>query len=374
MKKNFKIFTATMMALVMTIAMTACGTEPSTSREDTTTVTTTESSVKEETVTQEPVVEEPVAQETETEEPSTEAPAPTGPVEFTFASVGAMYFDEDIMAACQDVGYDYLFEDVKEYIETADVAMGTIQVPLDGFYNLDIGESIKNAGFDAINVATVDCYSEGSEGLNHTISGVHLNDMIAFGAKTNANPYDKIGYVDVNGVKVAFISGTQGVTVSEDTVDVNSIDEDVLIAQIDEAKSNGAGVIIVSLNYFGGEEKTGKDLATNLAAAGADIVIASGIGTPTFVTSTLFDGDGNAIGKYYESQGSFITTSMNVTMVTTFKVVIDENGNIDSFNMERERLPIYIDSNDHYKLVPLSEDDLNGDWPEDVKEFIKICL
>jgi len=377
MKKNFKMLAATMMAAVMTIAMTACGTEPSTSREDTTTVTTTESSVKEETVTQEPVVEEPVAQETETEEPSTETPALTGPVDITIATVGGMDFNDNVTAACLSVGYDYLFEDIKYYLEESDIAIGVMQTPVIDGEQYGIADAIYNAGFDAFNVATVNCYDEGVEGLNRAMGALATDEVLTFGAQTNANHFDKIAYVDAQGIKVAFISGTQGVNASEDTVDVNSVDEDVLISQIEEAKSNGAVVIVVSLNFSDDVDSTvQRELAMKLGNAGAHIVLASGNQKADIDIDTLVDEEGNPVCKFVGAQGSFVTNTQRLTMITRVKVTVNEDGTVDFYNGNRiDYLPIRIDDEDHYKLIPITADDLeNGDWSEAEKEFIEWTL
>jgi hypothetical protein len=374
MRKNFKMLAATMMAVVMTIAMTACGTEPSTSREDTTTVTTTESSVKEETVTQEPVVEEPVAQETETEEPSTETLALTGPVEFTLVSVGGMYFDETIMNEAKAAGgYDYLFEDVKPLIEGGDVAIGVIQTPINTNEGFDIAGAIANAGFDVINACTTNLADNGENDLNATIGQPHTNGMEVCGVYSEVNPWGKIAYVDVKGVKVAFIAGAEGVVSEEGKYDINTIDEELIISQIEEAKSNGAMVIVVSLNFAdNGQtslEQDKIDLFNHLGSAGANLVLCSGLDR-TIIAGGDMDFANGIYGKFVSYQGCFVASTTETAALFRINVRIDETGYVDVLNYTTEGKVIYIDSADHYRLVPVSAGDAtNGNYSDDFKTF-----
>ena len=377
MKKNLRIFAATMMAFVMTIAMTGCGTEPSTSREEPTTVVsnTTESSPKEETATQETVTEEPAAQETETQEPSTtETPALTGPVEFTIASVGGMYFDETIMNEAKAAGgYDYLFTDVKPYVEDADVAIGVIQTPLNSVQSYDIAKAISNAGFDVINVATTNVADNGEEDLNNTLGQPHTVGMNVCGVTSQVNPYDKIAYVDVKGVKVAFIAGAEGVASVEGRYEINTIDEELIVSQIEEAKSNGAMAIVVSLNFVdNGQtslEQDKIDLFNHLGSAGANLVLCSGLDR-TIVAGGAMDAANGIYGKFVSYQGCFVASTTEMAALFRINVRIDETGYVDVLSYTTEGKVIYINSADHYRLVPVSADDAaNGDYTDEFKAF-----
>lgn len=63
-------------------------------------------------------------------------------------------------------------------------------------------------------------------------------------------------------------------------------------------------------------------------------------------------------------------------MITRVKVTIQEDGTVDFYNGDRiDYLPIRIDDDDHYKLIPITADDLTtGDWSEAEKEFIEWTL
>jgi len=367
-----------MIAVSMVAAMTGCGgannvstqDEPVTSvKEDTTTAQVTEEAKEQETETQETEV-----QDTETEEPSTETPALTGPVEFTLVSVGGMYFDETIINEAKAAGgYDYLFEDVKPLIEGADVAIGVIQTPLKSMEGYDIASAISNAGFDVINVATTNVADNGEIDLNATLGQPHTNGMEVCGVTSQVNPYNKIAYVDVKGAKVAFIAGAEGAVSEEGRYDINTLDEDLIVSQIEEAKSEGAAVIVVSLNYVdNGQdsfEDDKRDFINRLGSAGANIVLCSGLDN-VMITNCAMDYTKEIYGVFIPYQGSFVSSTTDIAALYRIKVKIEESGYVDVLNHSLEGEAIYIDSADHYKLVPVSKEDAtNGDYPDDFKEF-----
>ena len=132
---------------------------------------------------------------------------------------------------------------------------------------------------DVINVATTNVADNGEEDLNNTLGQPHTVGMNVCGVTSQVNPYDKIAYVDVKGVKVAFIAGAEGVVSEEGRYDINTIDENLVISQIEEAKSNGAMAIVVSLNFAdNGQnslENDKMDFFNHLGAAGANLVLCS---------------------------------------------------------------------------------------------------
>jgi hypothetical protein len=377
MKKNFKIFTAIMVAFVMTTALTGCGSETGVSREEPTTVVsnTTESSPKEETVTQEPVVtEEPETQETETQEPETQEAS--GPVEITITTVGGMYFDDQLLASFENVGYDYMYEDVKDFISESDLAACVIQTPINnGRVAGEICNGLANAGFDAIDVATVNCLDvSDTTGLNWTMSGAFNADMQTFGASTNANPYDKIAYFDVKGYKVAFVSGAQDVAPEDDTADINTIDENVLVGQVEEAKSNGAKVVVVVLNYTSRSDESSNGLSQKLAEAGANIVICTGFQEMSVGRKDVLV-EGSPVCCTYPALGSFVSVNQEAAVVVEHRICIDEEGNIDVLSPSPKMMMAYMNSEDNYRLTPFTEADLDGDMLSDaLKEDLKRIL
>ena len=370
-----------MIAFGMVAAITGCGgantantpDEPeATVKENTTDAQTTEETT---VTTQEADTEESAAQETENQEPTADTPALTGPVEFTLVSVGGMYFDETIMNEAKAAGgYDYLFEDVKPLIEGGDVSIGVIQTPLNSVQSYDIAKAISNAGFDVINVATTNVADNGEEDLNNTLGQPHTVGMNVCGVTSQVNPYDKIAYVDVKGVKVAFIAGAENAVSEEGRYDINTIDEDLIVSQIEEAKSNGAMAIVVSLNFAdNGQtslEQDKVDFFNHLGLAGANLVLCSGLDR-TIIADGSMDYANGIYGKFVSYQGCFVSSTTDTAALFRVRFRIDESGYVDVANYRTEGKAIYIDSANHYRLVPVSADDAaSGDYPEAFKDFV----
>lgn len=369
-----------MIALGLVVAITGCGgantantqSEPEvTEKEETTATQTTEETT---VTTQESDTEGIATQETEPQGPTSETPALTGPVEFTLVSVGGMYFDETIMNEAKAAGgYDYLFTDVKPYVEDADVAIGVIQTPLNSVQSYDIAKAISNAGFDVINVATTNVADNGEEDLNNTLGQPHTVGMNVCGVTSQVNPYDKIAYVDVKGVKVAFIAGAENAVSEEGRYDINTIDEDLIVSQIEEAKSNGAMVIVVSLNFADNGQNSLEndkvDFFNHLGLAGANLVLCSGLDR-TIIAGGDMDFANGIYGKFVSYQGCFVASTTETAALFKINVRIDETGYVDVLNYTTEGKVIYIDSADHYRLVPVSADDAaNGNYSDDFKAF-----
>ncbi len=369
-----------MIAFGLVVAITGCGgantantqSEPEVAEKEETTATQT---TEETTVTtQESDTEEIATLEAENQEPTADTPALTGPVEFTLVSVGGMYFDETIINEAKAAGgYDYLFEDVKPLIEGGDVAIGVIQTPINTIEGFDIAGAIANAGFDVINVATTNLADNGENDLNATIGQPHTNGMEVCGAYSEVNPWGKIAYVDVKGVKVAFIAGAEDVASEEGKYDINTIDEDLLVSQIEEAKSEGAMVIVVNLNFVDNGQNSLEndkiDFFNHLGAAGANLVLCSGLDR-TIIAGGAMDAANGIYGKFVSYQGCFVASTTDKAALFRINARIDESGYVDVLSYTTEGKVIYIDSADHYRLVPVSADDAaNGNYSDDFKAF-----
>lgn len=374
-----------MIAISMIAAMTGCGGANTTSTpdepvanviEETATAQTTEETKEQETKTQSTDAQEEEAQELEAQEDAVSEQELSGPVEITITTVGGMYFDDQLLEAFDNVGYDYIYEDVKDFISESDLAVGVIQTPINnGRVAGEICTGLANAGFDAIDVATVNCLDlSDTTGLNWTMSGAFNADMQTFGASTNANPYDKIAYFDVKGVKVAFVSGAQDVAPEDDTADINTIDEDVLVGQVEEAKSNGAKVVVVVLNYSSRSDESSNGLSQKLAEAGANIVVCTGFQEMSVGRKDVLV-EGSPVCCTYPALGNFVSVNQEAAVVVEHKICIDEDGNIDVLTPSPKMLMAYMNSEDNYRLKPFTEADLDGDkLSEALKEDLKRVL
>lgn len=217
-----------------------------------------------------------------------------------------MHLPLDDEARNADGTYDYtpLFEDVRHYVEDADLALCCMEASLTGdgkctgyplFHAPDeLAGGLKAVGFDLINMASNHTMDGGKAGLDRTLDVLDAAGLRHVGAyRTQAEREDGRGIAveDVNGITIAFLDytyGTNGIPVKDypwavnvyylDYMDYfNHIDYDTVSADMAAARALNTDLIAVSV-HWGGEYVTGsteqqRDFADFLFSEGADLVI-----------------------------------------------------------------------------------------------------
>ena len=188
--------------------------------------------------------------------------------------------------------FSYIFDNIKYYIQTADIAIGNLETTFAGaekgyssypkFNSPEIlAYNLKKLGFDVVSTANNHCYDKGYSGIESTINFLDEADLSHTGTYTSEENQNKILIKNVKGIQIAFLSftyGTNGITISSDKAySVNLIDKDLIKRQIDLAKEQNPDIICVSM-HWGQEYQTSpnnnqKDLADFLFQNGADIII-----------------------------------------------------------------------------------------------------
>lgn len=160
--------------------------------------------------------------------------------------------------------YDYesCFRYVKDYVESADLAVINLEVTLAGrpytgypcFSSPDAyAAAAKQAGFDIFATANNHCVDKGRRGIERTLRILDSLDVVHFGT-----------YIDVqqrmenhpliisrNGIRLALLNytyGTNGISVPKPNV-VNMIDTTQMLLDIKKAKRSGADYIIAILHW-----------------------------------------------------------------------------------------------------------------------------
>ncbi|MFY9386158.1 MAG: CapA family protein, partial [Dethiobacteria bacterium] len=151
---------------------------------------------------------------------------------------------------------------------------------------LQLSEALKEAGVDLYACATNHIFDRGLNGLRATLENVRSLGFITTGAYLSREERDTPVIVDINGIKVAFISYTDRSEVTipkEHAYAVNYIplfeDLSPVIADIKSARAAGADLVAVyphwgDIRMYHTEptEKMRED-ARKLAEAGADLII-----------------------------------------------------------------------------------------------------
>lgn len=188
--------------------------------------------------------------------------------------------------------FSYMFEDIKYYIQTADIAVGNLETTFAGSevgysnyptFNTpeQLAKNLKKAGFDIVSTANNHCMDKGYKGLVSTINYLDEADLAHTGTYATEEDSKEILIKNVKGVNIAFLSftyGTNGITIPEDkSYCVNLIDEDLILEQIKLAKEQNPDIICVSMHwgteYQTTPNSTQEEWADFLFENGVDIII-----------------------------------------------------------------------------------------------------
>lgn len=331
-------------------------------------------------------VEETFSQEdgTKKEETQEKAKVPEN-LSFTMAVTGdIMCHNTQFADAKTSNGYDfsYVFEDVKKYIQTADVAVGNLettftgsQAGYSGYPTFNTPEALaynlKDLGFDVLTTSNNHSLDKGYKGIESTIKYLDDADIAHTGTFTSEEAQNTILYKNVKGVKVAFLSytyGTNGIPVpSGKEYCINLIDKDLIKKHIELAKEGEPDLICVSM-HWGVEYRTTatdeqKELADFLFKNGADIILGnhSHVLEPMEKRKITLDDGTEKEGFVIYSLGNFISGQVKEytrdTAILNLKITKNgETGNISIDEISYTPLYMYrgTGSTKAYKLLDIN--------------------
>lgn len=190
--------------------------------------------------------------------------------------------------------FSYVFSDIKEYISSADIAIGNLETTFAGkergYSNYprfntpeQLATNLKDFGIDVVSTANNHCMDTNYTGLVSTLKYLDEAGISHTGTNETEEQQNQILVKDVKGVKIAFLSftyGTNGITIPVDkSFAVNLIDEDLILRQIKLAKEQNPDLICVSMHWGieyqlkqNQEQEKLKDLLFN---NGVDIILGS---------------------------------------------------------------------------------------------------
>lgn len=204
---------------------------------------------------------------------------------------------------------DGLFADIRREIRRADLAAVNVESPLTerlhespNPYALEADPAtarlLAGAGFDIAGLANNHAGDAGPASVLDSIDAVHAAGMQAVGGGADLESAWEPIVIDVNGVRVAFLSidgSGQGLAATEHTPGIASWDPDLARDAIREVRKR-ADVITVGLHggieYWGGADPLLSPIADELATWGVDIVWGHGPHVEQPIVVTDPDGDG----------------------------------------------------------------------------------
>jgi poly-gamma-glutamate synthesis protein (capsule biosynthesis protein) len=337
------------------------------------------------------------------------------PVKITITCAGDIVLHDPNIASGYDKATDtYNFDDnftnIKPYIESADLAMCTIETTFPGkpytgypaFRGPDaLATSLKTAGFDMIMTSSNHAYDAGKNGITKTVEVLRANDLIAAGTRLTADE-PRYAMAEVKGVKIAMIAYTYETGSGDDSTTylnanpltdeaaalVNSfnygrMDEDVAEMKgiADEARAAGADIVLMYFHWGEEYHLTPNEYQKNLAQmvaeqVGADIIFASHPHVPQppgVITVSKEASDGTvtekkvpvfyALGNFLSNQrrelipsgGRYVEEGYLAQMTVTY-----DPGDKKVLEIDSATLPYWVDkytSGGKYKysIIPLDQ-------------------
>ncbi len=262
--------------------------------------------------------------------------------------------------------FSYVFSDIKEYISSADIAIGNLETTFAGkergYSNYprfntpeQLAKNLKDFGIDVVSTANNHCMDTNYTGLVSTLKYLDEAGIAHTGTNETAENQNEILIKDIKGIKIAFLSftyGTNGIPIPSDKkFAVNLIDEDLILKQIKLAKEQNSDLICASMHWGieyqlkqNKEQEKLKDLLFN---NGVDIILGSHphvLQPMEKQTVTLEDGTTKDCFVIY-SLGNFMSgqTKENTRSSIILNIDITKNGETGQTSLNKvEYIPIYM--------------------------------
>lgn len=280
--------------------------------------------------------------------------------------------------------FSYVFEDIKEYVSSADISIGNLETTFAGkdrgYSNYprfntpeQLAYNLKDFGIDVLSTANNHSMDTNYNGVVSTLN--YLDDAGISHVGTNTSWYDQneILIKEVNGIKIAFLAftyGTNGIPVpTEKAFAVNLINDDLILKQISLAKEQNPDLICASM-HWGTEYQTKQNaeqerLANLLFTNGVDVILGSHphVLQPMEKKSiTLEDGTTKDCFVIY-SLGNFMSgqTKANTRNSVILNMSFTKDGETEITTIDSvSYVPIYMykrssDGTQRYKVIDIEK-------------------
>lgn len=248
-----------------------------------------------------------------------------------------------------DNSYDfsYLYANVESFIKSADIATINQEAPLatdlsdpSGYPHFntpkEVGQDLYDAGFDVINIGNNHMYDIGSEGALVTEQFFQNRAIPVVGFYRSDEDYRNIRIIEVNGVKVAFLSFIEWTNLEPDDPDLGfcvTMEERSTVKEQIELARGQADIVVVHAHW--GEEGTTEltdgqvEMANLMVDWGADIIYGNHPHVIQKLTTITRESDSQLCPVIY-SMGNFVSAQTHrnqvVSAMLAVKITRDANG------------------------------------------------
>lgn len=312
---------------------------------------------------------------------------PPDDVHFSFAATGDVFPHINIQMVAESVGYDYLFDHVRPFLQASDIAYTNFDgamlahSPYTGYpafnYNPALGMALKNAGIGVVSTANNHILDRGPEGIDATLSVFEEAGIMQHGTvPTTASAEPRPVYLPITltrdgvSINIAFLSftwGTNGLADPYNQVNLlwNATDygqqsgiRQQVLDDIAQAKRETDFVIVAA--HWGQEYQmypnpTQIEGATRMAQAGADVIL--GAQPHTLQPVDILDTNGRktlviySLANFLADQAVFQASSFSDTSVIFYVGIVRRSDGSVAVSGYRY-LPIMMTENTRQMPIP----------------------
>lgn len=279
--------------------------------------------------------------------------------------------------------FSYMFKYVEKYFTDSTIVIGNCESPMAGAERGYSGYPTFNSpehlaidlaelGVDIMTTSNNHTLDKGFSGLSSTLDFLDNAEIQHVGTSRNPDEQNTILFCDLNGIKTAFLSytyGTNGIPVpKEKEFCVNLIEEDLMLQQINQAKAEGAELIVASM-HWGVEYQTTQNAEQERLAEFLiknDVQIILGCHPHVLQPMQMVNvqtTEGEKQGLVLFSQGNFFSNQRDVNTRNTaiFNIEVKKDGSTGEVTVEKATyVPLYMNikpagTKDRYELLDLNE-------------------
>ena len=314
--------------------------------------------------------------------------------EITIVMVGDILLHTPVEEAAKDdagnYNFDFIFEDTKKDIASADIAIVNQEVIIGGeelgvsgypAFNAptEIGDALVKAGFDVVCHGTNHALDKGKKGILNTLDYWEENhpEITILGINDSKEDQENITIIEQDGIKIALLNytyGTNGISLPKGMpYAVDMLDKDKVISDLKYAEENADFTIVCphwGTEYELGTDSSQKKWAKIFREYGADLVI----GTHPHVIEPIemmedgktgySNNHGNGDMLVYYSLGNFVNWTSGkgkgvanrmVGGMAQISIGFDKNGEVVIKDYGVEALVCHVKSGDrNIRVCPLS--------------------
>lgn len=254
--------------------------------------------------------------------------------------------------------FDSLFENIKEELDNADIKVinqETILVDDPNDYSgyprfgspLQVGEAIKEAGFNVVLHATNHAVDKGFSGIEQTLNfWDKYPEITVLGIHESEEDSNEINVIEVNGIKIGMLNytfGLNGLTIPSDKEFAVDTLYDTEKIKSDIERSEYLSDLTIVFVHYGNEYVYNPsdyqiDISNIMAEAGADLIVG---GHPHVVEPLdyITTSDNRTVPVYY-SLGNFVSTQAEDPRMLGGMALIKITKKYDKISLDCNLLPI----------------------------------